>query len=169
IAEAVMSEQIGDGDMAPDHRAGGAASRLSASEWLLLLVLAAVQFTHIVDFMIIMPLGPVYIREMGLTTEQFSSVIAAYTGSAGLPLGLQVADMFNWHYPFIALGGLGAASLALAYFVLPPLRGHLGRRPARSGALWHVLTDANHLRAYTLMVALVLSTFMIFPLLATYL
>ncbi len=57
---------------------------LSTREWLLLLTLAAVQFTHIVDFMIIMPLGPIYIREMGLTAQQFGFVVAAYTASAGV-------------------------------------------------------------------------------------
>jgi hypothetical protein len=31
---------------------------LTRAEWLLLLVLAAVQLTHSLDFMILMPLGP---------------------------------------------------------------------------------------------------------------
>jgi MFS family permease len=117
ITEAVMSELIGDGDMAPDHRAGGTASRLSAGEWLLLLVLAAVQFTHIVDFMIIMPLGPVYIREMGLTTGQFSSVIAAYTISAGLAglLAARFLDHFDRKRALLTLyAGFGAGTLVCA-------------------------------------------------------
>jgi MFS transporter, DHA1 family, inner membrane transport protein len=61
-----------------------AAHHLTAREWLLLLVLAAVQFTHIVDFMIIMPLGPTYNREMGLRPDEFGHVVAAYTISAGI-------------------------------------------------------------------------------------
>ena len=60
-----------------------AAHHLTAREWLLLLVLSAVQFTHIVDFMIIMPLGPTYMREMGLHPDEFGHVVAAYTVSAG--------------------------------------------------------------------------------------
>jgi predicted MFS family arabinose efflux permease len=48
------------------------------------MVLAAVQFTHLVDFMIIMPLGPVYRREMGLLPTEFGFVVAAYTIAAGL-------------------------------------------------------------------------------------
>src|SRR4051794_36421918 len=57
---------------------------MSPSEWLLLFVLAAIQFTHIVDFMIVMPLGPVFLREMELNPTQFGRVVSAYTISAGL-------------------------------------------------------------------------------------
>jgi DHA1 family inner membrane transport protein len=57
---------------------------LSLSEAVLLLLLAAIQFTHIVDFMIVMPLGPVYSKEMRLTPQQFGHVVAAYTISAGI-------------------------------------------------------------------------------------
>src|SRR5262245_17445148 len=79
-----MARASGDETIAADHRPGGVASRMTAGEWLLLLVLAAVQFTHMVDFLIVMPLGPVYIREMGLSPGQFGAVVAAYTVSAGL-------------------------------------------------------------------------------------
>ena len=44
--------------------------RWGAAEWLLLLVLAAVQFTHIVDFMIIMPLCPQCREERQLPSLQ---------------------------------------------------------------------------------------------------
>jgi predicted MFS family arabinose efflux permease len=73
------------GDMPePLARAGGDSFRLSAAEWGLLLILASMQFTHIVDFMIIMPLGPRYIAEMGLSPEQFGRMVAAYTISASV-------------------------------------------------------------------------------------
>src|SRR5205809_6419104 len=71
-----------------------ARPHLNTREWLLLLVLAAVQFTNIVDFMIIMPLGPVYMRVMTLTPEQFGYVVAAYTISAGLA-GLVAANFLD--------------------------------------------------------------------------
>src|SRR5260221_3588671 len=82
--EARMSEANQNGAITPGHAAGDGGPHMTAHEWLLLLVLAAVQFTHIVDFMIIMPLGPVYMREMGLSPGQFGAVVAAYTASAGL-------------------------------------------------------------------------------------
>jgi MFS transporter, DHA1 family, inner membrane transport protein len=58
--------------------------RLTRQERLILLVLATVQFTAIVDFMVIMPLAPQLKRAIGLTTDRFALVVAAYTVAAGL-------------------------------------------------------------------------------------
>jgi hypothetical protein len=41
-----------------DEAGRGFDKGLTPAEWLLLLMLAAVQFTHRMDFMIMMPLGP---------------------------------------------------------------------------------------------------------------
>jgi predicted MFS family arabinose efflux permease len=68
----------------PSNGAGGDSLRLSAAEWGLLIILASMQFTHIVDFMIIMPLGPEYMKKMDLTPEQFGRMVSAYTISAGV-------------------------------------------------------------------------------------
>ncbi len=54
------------------------------SERTLLLLLAAVQFTHILDFMVIMPLGQQLMRELALSPAGFSHLVAAYTISAGV-------------------------------------------------------------------------------------
>jgi predicted MFS family arabinose efflux permease len=51
--------------------------------WLL-LTLAGVQFTHILDFMIMMPLGPQLTALYGLSTAQFGLLVSVYTFSAGL-------------------------------------------------------------------------------------
>ena len=59
-------------------------SRSTPQERLILLVLATVQFTSIVDFMVIMPLAPELKRAIGLTTDRFAMVVAAYTLAAGL-------------------------------------------------------------------------------------
>jgi predicted MFS family arabinose efflux permease len=61
-----------------------APSRLSRSEWLLLLVLGAVQFTHIVDFVILLPLGPELQGALRVTPREFGWVVAAYGFSASL-------------------------------------------------------------------------------------
>jgi predicted MFS family arabinose efflux permease len=58
---------------------------LSRAEWGLLLVFVAIQFTHTVDFVIIMPLGDRLRRELEITPEQFGTVIAAYAWAAGSP------------------------------------------------------------------------------------
>lgn len=54
--------------------------------WLL-ITLAGIQFTHILDFMIMMPLGPEFIRLFGIDEGQFGWLVSAYTlsgGAAGL-------------------------------------------------------------------------------------
>ena len=49
-----------------------------------LFLLAAMQFTHMVDFMILMPLGPRLLDAFGMTPGRFGSVVSAYTFSAGI-------------------------------------------------------------------------------------
>ncbi len=55
----------------------------SQQERLLLYTLAAVQFTHIMDFMIMMPLGPQFMRNFGISPTQFGFLVSAYSFSAG--------------------------------------------------------------------------------------
>ena len=49
-----------------------------------LIALAAVQFTHVLDFMIMLPLGPQLIRAFNLTPAQFTHLVAAYGLAAAL-------------------------------------------------------------------------------------
>ena len=53
-----------------------------SNEKKLLLVLAAVQFSHIIDFMIIMPLGQTIMNEFDISPGQFAWVVSAYAGAA---------------------------------------------------------------------------------------
>ena len=53
-----------------------------ARERILLLTLAGIQFAHILDFMIMMPLGPILMRELGVGTHEFGLLVSAYTFSA---------------------------------------------------------------------------------------
>jgi predicted MFS family arabinose efflux permease len=62
-----------------------------------LLTLAGVQFTHILDFMIMMPLGPQFTQLLGISNAQFGLLVSAYTLSAGAS-GLMAAmyvDQFD--------------------------------------------------------------------------
>ncbi len=60
----------------------------------MLLLLAAVQFTHILDFMVMMPLGEMLMRELSITPAGFSHLVAAYTISAGV-VGLLAAPFMD--------------------------------------------------------------------------
>ena len=60
------------------------------SEKRLLLLLAAVQFTHIMDFMIMMPLGPQLMRELDISAQQYGGLVSSFALTAGI-VGLLVA------------------------------------------------------------------------------
>jgi len=53
-------------------------------ERIVLLTLAAVQFISIVDFMVIMPLGPQLMRSLQIAPAQFGLVVSSYTLAAGI-------------------------------------------------------------------------------------
>ena len=61
------------------------------------LILAAIQIAHILDFVIMMPLGPVFMRVFKITPVEFSTLVAAYTFSAGIVgfSGAMFADHFD--------------------------------------------------------------------------
>jgi predicted MFS family arabinose efflux permease len=234
--------------------------RLTRAEWFLLLVLAAVQFTHIIDFVIVMPLGPVFKSALNLSVQEFGWMVSAYAFSAGvtglfaawfldrfdrkkallvlyagftvgtlfcaaapnfpllvasravaggfagvlaanvlaivgdalpetrrgagmgvimsafsvasivgIPLGLWLSNLAGWRAPFAVLGLLSLAVWIGAWLVLPPLRGHLARGHEPSISTWQILANANHLRAYALMVVLVTSSFLVVPYMTIYL
>jgi predicted MFS family arabinose efflux permease len=84
--------------------------------WLL-LTLAGIQFTHILDFMIMMPLGPQFTALFGISNAQFGLLVSAYTLSAGLS-GLMAAtyiDRFSRKQLLLSMYTLfGLATLACA-------------------------------------------------------
>lgn len=53
-------------------------------EWSLMAVLACIQFSHIVDFVIMMPLGPQLMRTFNIDPHQFGMLVSSYTFSAGI-------------------------------------------------------------------------------------
>ncbi|HEX5272857.1 MAG TPA: MFS transporter [Gemmataceae bacterium] len=258
------SGETAGGGASPAARTG--LPRLTRSEWVLLLVLATVQFTLVVDFVILVPLGPKLEDALKVSAHQFGWVVSAYGFAAsatgllaavlldrfdrkrsllvlfagfalgtllcalapdflvllvgravaggfagvmganvltivsdvfpesrratamgvvmsaysvanivGIYAGLEVAEWLGWWGPFAVLAGLCVPALALAAYVLPPLRRHLGRGHARPDTpaqvlrhLRDVISRPNHLRAYALTTALMLSSWTIIPYLAIY-
>ena len=57
---------------------------MQSKEKIILLLLAAINFTHILDFMIMMPLGNYLMPYFNISSQQFSMLVAAYTFSAGI-------------------------------------------------------------------------------------
>jgi MFS transporter, DHA1 family, inner membrane transport protein len=64
---------------------------------ILIALMAAVQFTHIVDFVIMMPLGPQLMRTLNINPAQFGVVVSAYTFSAAISglIGAFFLDKYN--------------------------------------------------------------------------
>jgi predicted MFS family arabinose efflux permease len=50
----------------------------------LLAVLAVIQFTTMLDFLIMMPLGPQYMRVFHISPAQFGMIVSAYAICAGI-------------------------------------------------------------------------------------
>lgn len=56
----------------------------SFNERIIIALLFAIQFTHILDFVIMMPLGPKFMRFFAIGPDKFSIVVSAYTFSAAI-------------------------------------------------------------------------------------
>lgn len=84
----------------------------------LILLLAGLQFCHIVDFMVLMPLGPMLMRLLHMTPAEFGLLVSAYTLAAGLS-GFACAfviDRFDRRRLLLAIfGGFAAATLACGF------------------------------------------------------
>lgn len=95
------------------------------NEKLLLWTLAAINFIHIVDFMILMPLGPQLMRIFNISPREFGLLVSSYTFSAGISsfFGAFFLDRFDrkkillWVYVGFSIATLGCA-LSPSYPIL---------------------------------------------------
>ncbi len=115
-------------------------------ERYLLLTLSGMQFSHILDFMIMMPLGPVLMHEFGIGTHQFGFLVASYSFSAALAglLASTFVDKFERKRLLLtvfALFGLAtlACGLAPSYAALLIARGLAGAFGGIVGAMVQTL------------------------------
>lgn len=111
-------------------------------ELYLLLTLAGIQFAHILDFMIMMPLGPILMTAFGIGTHEFGLLVASYSFSAALSglLGATFIDRFERKRLLLvmfALFGLATLACGLApdYVTLLAARGLAGAFGGVMGAL----------------------------------
>jgi MFS transporter, DHA1 family, inner membrane transport protein len=101
----------------------------SREEKFLLAVLACIQFSHIVDFMILMPMGPKLMRVFAIDPHKFSLLVSSYTLSAGISsfLASMYIDRFDrksalmFFYMGFAVGTV-ACGLAPTYGTLLTFR-----------------------------------------------
>jgi predicted MFS family arabinose efflux permease len=230
---------------------------MSPKERIVLLLLAGINFTHIMDFMIMMPLGNYLMPYFKISSQQFSMLVAAYTFSAGasgffaaffadnfdrkkillfgyigfligtfccalaptymflfaarilagifggligaqvlaivsdlipyerrgmamgwvmasfsvasvfgVPFGLYVANLFNWHGPFFFVAGLGILFVPLIMRYLPKVDGHLHSKRVKVHPVELIKgigRDVNQRLALALSACLMMGHFMIIP------
>ena len=74
-------------------------------EGQILFILAAVQFITIVDFMIVMPLGPQLMRTLKIGPAEFGLIVSSYTFAAGVSglLASAFVDRFSRRTTFLVL------------------------------------------------------------------
>lgn len=111
-------------------------------ERFFLLTLAGIQFSHILDFMIMMPLGPMLMADWQIGAHEFGLLVAAYSFSAAISgiLASTFVDRFERRnlLRFLLLGfavsTLGCA-LASSYSALMLARGLAGAFGGVLGAM----------------------------------
>lgn len=108
----------------------------------MLLTLAGIQFSHVLDFMIMMPLGPILMHELGIGTHEFGLLVASYSFSSALSglLASVFVDRFERKRLLLSvfvLFGLAtlACGLAPGYATLMIARGLAGAFGGVMGAL----------------------------------
>jgi MFS transporter, DHA1 family, inner membrane transport protein len=87
-------------------------------ETVIVILLASINFTHIMDFMIMMPLGPQLMRIFKIGPQEFSLLVSAYTFSAGISgfLAAFVVDKFDRRQVLIfGYTGFVVGTLACAF------------------------------------------------------
>lgn len=112
------------------------------AERFFLLTLAGIQFSHILDFMIMMPLGPILMAAFGIGTHEFGLLVASYSFSAAASgvLAATFVDLFERKrllligFALFALATL-ACGLAPSYSSLILVRGLAGVFGGIMGAL----------------------------------
>jgi len=116
----------------------------------MLFILAGIQFCHVLDFMIMMPLGPFLISALGISTPEFGFLVASYSFSAAIAgvLMAPVVDRFERKRFMLAIFSAFAiatllCAMAPGFITLLIARGLAGIFGGMMGAMVHtVVADA---------------------------
>jgi DHA1 family inner membrane transport protein len=88
--------------------------KITRGEWALILVLVAIQFTHMIDFVIIMPLGKRLMAELDIGPTEFGWIVAVYAIAAGVAsfVGCLAMDRFDRRSVLLSMyGGFALSTL----------------------------------------------------------
>lgn len=105
-------------------------------------------------------------RAMGLVMAAFS-VASVF----GVPFGLFIASLSNWHAPFLFLAGMSGLIFWMIYRFVPSITGHIvskQHKPTPIQVVKRVTGNSNQMRAITLTIMMMLGQFMIIPFLSPF-
>ena len=83
----------------------------------------------------------------------------------GVPIGLYVANLWNWEAAFLLVAGIAIFTAVLLVFKLPSVRAHLEFQQDKSAFkhLWHTLKKRDYRIGFSAMAMLSIGGFMMFP------
>lgn len=235
--------------------------KLTRQEIFLLLTLALIQFTHVLDSMIMMPMAPNLKLKLNIDTQHFGFLVSSYGFAAfisaigasfwadkfdrkkvliflyaffligtaacgfapnyatflafriftgffggiagavimsiigdviplekrargvgilmlgfslasvlGVPLGIFLSEHYSWQIPFFMISGVGFFVFWAAFFLIPPVNGHLQKTDLPKQNLYKIVfSDPNQIRALLFSMGLVIAHFSIIPYISDYL
>lgn len=104
-------------------------------------------------------------RVMGLIQTAFAA-----SQVLGIPIGLYLANRWDWHMPFLAMAGFGLAGGLLMLRKLQPVSAHLALPQEHSPwmHLYHTVTERRYLLAFAITAVLTTGGFMLMPFSSAY-
>jgi MFS transporter, DHA1 family, inner membrane transport protein len=104
-------------------------------------------------------------RAMGIVMVGFS-----VASVLGVPIGLKLMELYDWHVPFFMVGCFATILLFILWAILPPVVKHLQNpNKLRGIAIYkHAFTDKNQLNGILFTFFLITGHFMIIPFIARY-
>lgn len=99
-------------------------------------------------------------RVMGFVQMAF-----AVSQVIGLPVGLYIANLWDWHAPFLLIVALAVPLWLLVFWKMQPVRDHLALQKDQGAFehLWHTAGNPFYLRAFTATTLLATGGFMLMP------
>lgn len=119
-------------------------------------VISSISFAIITDMFPMEKRG----RVMGYVQLSF-----AVSQVAGIPIGLYLAHLYDWHAPFLAIVILAIIVFFVILKWLKPVNKHIGLYHDKNAFvhLWHTLSNKNYLKGFSTTALLSLGGFMLMP------
>ncbi|MCB0429664.1 MAG: MFS transporter [Flavobacteriales bacterium] len=119
-------------------------------------VISSISFAIITDLFAFQQRG----RVMGFVQMAFAA-----SQILGLPVGLYLANQFDWHAPFLMIAALSIPVAIVVSFKMKPVNEHLKLKSEKNAFLhlWHTLKEWKYVQAFLTTTLLATGGFMLMP------